>query len=122
MNNAYQTTNLHLMNQQDQETLIYGDFALQLLSDTPPTFQAGDLLEVKPADFTADMQYKHGVIICKEGSFILGRAGIEKDGTGFLYNNAMLTPFTPDEFVGYVVAVRRILEPTTLNNETTTEG
>jgi len=86
-----------------------GHFPLRVDSEgMAPAFQLGDVLEIKPAPFTEERQTGTSVIR-KDGGFIMGQALMEKDGTGTLYSGATVTPFTPEEFVGYAVAVRRSL-------------
>lgn len=84
-----------------------GDFLLRVESEgMAPVFQPGDVLEIRPAAFTEDIQQRAGAVIRKDGRFILGRAAVEKDGSGTLYSGATVTPFTEGDFVGYVVARR----------------
>lgn len=72
--------------------------------DSTPDFQPGDVLEIRPAAFTEDIQQRAGVVIRKEGCFILGHAVIEANGTGTLCSGATLIPFTEKDLVGYVEA------------------
>ncbi len=86
-----------------------GDFALCVDSDgMAPAFHAGDVLTIRRAAFTSEMQ-THGAVICQGGRYILGRVAIEKDGSGILYNGGGAIHFDADDFVGYAIAVRRDL-------------
>ena len=86
-----------------------GDFTLCVDSDgMAPAFHAGDVLTIRRAAFTPEMQ-THGAVICQGGRYILGQVAIEKDGSGTLYNGGGAIHFDADDFVGYAIAVQRDL-------------
>ena len=74
-----------------------------------PAFHAGDVLTIRRAAFSPEMQTRPGAVICQGGRYVLGRVAIEKDGSGTLYNGGGAIHFEPDDFVGYAIAVQRDL-------------
>lgn len=87
-----------------------GDFPLCVESDgMAPAFHAGDVLTIRRAAFSPEMQTRPGAVICQGGRYVLGRVAIEKDGNGTLYNGGGAIHFEPDDFVGYAIAVQRDL-------------
>lgn len=86
-----------------------GDFLLCVESEgMAPAFHAGDVLTIRRAAFTPEMQ-THGAVICQGGRYVLGRVAIEKDGSGTLYNGSGAIHFDADDFIGYAIAVKRDL-------------
>lgn len=94
----------------DAATGKAGDFPLCVDSDgMAPAFHAGDVLTIRRAAFSPEMQTRPGVVICQGGRYVLGRVAIEKDGSGTLYNGSGAIHFDADDFVGYAIVVQRDL-------------
>ena len=100
----------HQERQRRRASIEAGDFALCVESDgMAPAFHAGDVLTIRRAAFSPEMQTRPGAVICQGGRYVLGRVAIEKDGSGTLYNGGGAIHFDADDFVGYAIAVQRDL-------------
>ena len=90
-----------------------GDFLYTVEGDgAAPAFVAGDVVTIRAAACTPDLQTARAVVIRQGDRALIGRLVMYRDGSADLIHGGQLVPFDPErDFIGPVVAVWRALEP-----------
>ena len=90
-----------------------GDFLYTVEGDgAAPAFVAGDVVTIRAAACTPDLQTARAVVIRQGDRALIGRLVMYPDGRADLIHAGQLVPFDPErDFIGPVVSVWRSLEP-----------
>ena len=99
--------------QQGERFTGSGDFLYTVEGDgAAPAFVAGDVVTIRAAACTPDLQTARAVVIRQGDRALIGRLVMYPDGRADLIHAGQLVPFDPErDFIGPVVAVWRALEP-----------
>ena len=98
--------------QQGERFTGSGDFLYTVEGNgAAPAFIAGDVVTIRAAACTPDLQTASAVVIRQGNRALIGRLVMYQDGSADLIHGGQLVPFDPErDFIGPVVAVWRSLE------------
>ena len=90
-----------------------GDYYLRVTGNAlAPELKNGDLVLIREAACTPNLQTARAVVIRQGDRALIGRLVMYRDGSAGLIHGGQLVPFDPErDFIGPVVAMWRALEP-----------
>ena len=90
-----------------------GDFLFTVQGDgAAPAFIDGDVVTIRAATCTPDLQTARAVVIRQGDRWLIGRLNMHRDGSAEILHGGQPVSFDPErDFIGPVVAMWRSLEP-----------